>query len=143
MAKVLNFLPNIWAHSTITGLKHTKSWIMFKKIKEFEGLMHGQVEDYNLKNRKKPCTLQAATVLVQQRYLEQHQQGIKSVQFPSLCLRLIEEINNMQSGPRPLIPAVRLISTPQTGSPISHGSGPLNNQWQTQGRSPNPKQTVT
>lgn len=57
----------------------------------------------------------------------------KVVQFPSLRSRLIEEINNMQSGTRPSIPAVHLIWTVQTSRPISHGSNPLNNQWQTQG----------
>lgn len=39
----------------------------------------------------------------------------------------------MQSGTRPSIPAVHLIWMEQTSWPISHGSNPLNNQWQTQG----------
>lgn len=42
-------------------------------------------------------------------------------------------MNNMQSGTQPSIPAVHLIWTVQTSWPISHGSNPLNNQWQTQG----------
>lgn len=53
--------------------------------------------------------------------------------FPSLRSHLAEEMDSMQSGTRPSIPAVHLIWTVQTSWPIIHGSNPLNTQWQIQG----------